>query len=58
MMRVIGANGVTLHDAKISVRAGFRDHELSALWPPGSGWQLTEGKAGRFTHGFTAEVTR
>jgi hypothetical protein len=57
MMRVIGANSVTMHDAKISVRAGFRGHELSALWPTGSGWQLTEGKAGRFTHGFAAEVS-
>jgi SAM-dependent methyltransferase len=53
MLRVLGCNGVTRHDAKISVRAGFRDHELSALWPR-EGWQLTEGRAGPFTHFFLA----
>lgn len=29
---LVGCNQVTCHDAEISVRAGFRDHELSALW--------------------------
>ena len=56
MMGLIGCNSVTVHDARISVRAGFRDQELSALWPAGTGWRLTERKAGRFTHGFIAEV--
>jgi Methyltransferase domain len=54
LMGVIGCNSVTVHDARISVRAGFRDRELSAIWPAGNGWTLEEKKAGRFTHGFVA----
>jgi hypothetical protein len=54
LLGMIGCNGVTLHDARISVRAGFRGAELSALWPGGNGWTLQEHKAGRFTHGFVA----
>jgi hypothetical protein len=54
LMGVIGCNSVTVHDARISVRAGFRDGELSAIWPGGNGWALEENKAGRFTHGFVA----
>jgi hypothetical protein len=49
-----GCNAVTRHDAPISVRAGFRDRELSAQWP-GGGWQLREGPAGLFTHLLVAE---
>jgi hypothetical protein len=56
MLGLIGCNGVTVHDATISVRAGFRDDELSSAWPREADWNLTEGKAGRFTHGFVAEV--
>jgi hypothetical protein len=55
MLRFIGCNNVTLHDAKISVRAGFRDAELSRLWPRDNGWRLTEGRAGPFTHSFVAQ---
>lgn len=54
MMGFIGCNSVTLHDARISVHAGFRDRELSAVWPGGNGWTLDERQAGRFTHGFVA----
>ncbi len=50
----IGCNAVTCHDAEISVRAGFRDRELSALWPKGSGWTKTEKSAGMFSHFFGA----
>lgn len=53
-LRMVGCNDVTQHDAKISVRAGFRDHELSALWPDGQGWQLKEWRSGSFTHAFVA----
>jgi hypothetical protein len=53
MMYLIGCNGVTVHDGRISVRAGFRDSELSNIWPQ-EGWRLDEQKAGRFTHGFIA----
>jgi hypothetical protein len=50
----IGCNDVTRHDAKISVRAGFDDHELSALWPNEQGWKLKESRAGLFSHFFEA----
>ena len=56
MLGFIGCNGVTVHDATTSVRAGFRDHELSAAWPSAAGWTLTEGRAGHFTHGFVARL--
>ena len=36
---------MTRHDAVVSVRAGFRDGELSALWPHEPGWKLDEGAA-------------
>ncbi len=54
MLLLIGCNSVTRHDANISVRAGFRDGELSALWPNEPGWRLTESRAGPFTHFFAA----
>jgi 2-polyprenyl-3-methyl-5-hydroxy-6-metoxy-1,4-benzoquinol methylase len=50
----IGCNQVTRHDAHISVRAGFADHELSALWPASSGWNLIEKPGGWASHIFTA----
>ena len=55
MLGLVGCNRVTVHDAAISVRAGFRGHELSAFWPRGAAWMLTEGEAGRFAHIFRAE---
>ena len=55
MLRLIGCNDVTRHAAKISVRAGFTENELSALWPSDSGWRLTERPAGQFTHCFVAQ---
>jgi hypothetical protein len=51
---LLGCNHVSRHDAAASVRAGFRDHELSALWPDRSGWSLHEGPAA-LSHGFTAQ---
>jgi hypothetical protein len=53
LVALLGANAVTRNDAVLSVHAGFRDHELSALWP-GDGWGLHEGAAGLFSHLFTA----
>jgi hypothetical protein len=56
----IGCNEVSLHDAIVSVRAGFAGNELSALWPrqdPGPGqdhWILQEYAARLFTHCFVA----
>jgi hypothetical protein len=34
----LGANDVTRHDAVASVKAGFRDMELSMLWPRERRW--------------------
>jgi SAM-dependent methyltransferase len=52
LLWALGCNAVTRHDAVASVRAGFRDRELSALWP--DGWQCAEYRAGLFTHCFVA----
>jgi SAM-dependent methyltransferase len=52
---LLGCNDVTSHDAVASVRAGFRGSELCALWPKGDSWQLTERRAGLFSHLFFAE---
>jgi len=55
LVRLIGCNPVTAHDAPVSVRGGFRDKELSALWPAGNrGWKLREVRAGPFGHLFFA----
>jgi SAM-dependent methyltransferase len=50
---LLGCNSVTRHDAPISVCAGFRAHELSAIWPA-TKWNLREKRAGLFTHLFAA----
>ena len=54
LLRFIGCNDVTLHDAAASIRAGFSGDELSALWPDKQNWQLTEQSAGAFSHLFIA----
>lgn len=54
LLRLVGCNRVTLHDARVSVRAGFREQELSALWPRDPCWRLSEGRSGLFTHTFMA----
>jgi hypothetical protein len=54
LLWAIGCNSVTRHDATVSVRAGFSGHELSALWPVGNDWQLTERHTGFFSHLFVA----
>jgi len=56
LVGALGANAVTRADAVLSVRAGFRGSELSALWPrPAKGWQLQEYPAGLFSHCLRAE---
>ena len=55
LLGVIGCNDVSRHDAVISVRAGFADHELSALWPISSPYRLEEYAAGLFSHCFVAQ---
>lgn len=54
-LSVIGCKPVTCHDAPISVRAGFKDRELSALWPADGKWKFTERRAGLFSHHFVAQ---
>lgn len=53
-LRAIGANAVTLHDAAVSVRAGFANAELCQLWPQGTAMDLQERRIGPFTHIFMA----
>jgi len=54
VLPLIGCNHVTRHDARVSVRAGFRGRELSAHWPVREGWELNERRAGLFSHRFVA----
>ena len=55
MVFALGANDVTRHDAVASVRAGFRDREISRLWPSNAlDWRLDERAAFPFTHVFRA----
>jgi hypothetical protein len=58
LLWAIGCNRVTRHDAAVSVRAGFRGEELSALWPDKPDWQLTEQSTGLFSHLFIAQRIR
>lgn len=55
LLGLLGCNGVTRHDARVSVRAGFRDRELTALWPRDPRWRLSERRSGPFTHTFVAD---
>jgi hypothetical protein len=55
MLRFIGCSAITLHDAEASIRAGFVRQEISALWPDKKNWQLTERRAGLFSHLFVAQ---
>jgi hypothetical protein len=54
LLWTIGCNEVSLHDAIVSVRAGFAGKELSALWPSRDRWDLDEHAARLFTHCFVA----
>jgi hypothetical protein len=58
LVGLLGANAVTREDAVLSVHAGFRDRELTRLWPaPGRDWRMHEGAAGLFSHCFSARRT-
>ena len=50
-----GCGPVTCHDGLVSMRAGFVNRELSALWPEAGRWELTEQSAGLFSHVFVAQ---
>jgi methyltransferase family protein len=54
LLGLAGCNEVTRHDAVVSVIAGFRDREISALWPAGGAWILRERPRGLFSHSFVA----
>ena len=54
LVGLLGAGPVTRQDAVLSVHAGFRGQELSALWPTNSGWMLREYPAGLFSHALLA----
>jgi hypothetical protein len=54
MLWAIGCNSVTRHDARVSIRAGFRGGEISALWPDKKNWELMERPVGFFSHLFIA----
>ena len=53
-LSLIGCGPVACHDAPVSVRAGFKGRELSALWPADGQWELLERRAGLFSHLFIA----
>ncbi len=55
LVGAIGANAVTRQDAVLSVRAGFRDQELTARWAQlGGAWHTRESSAAPFSHCFSA----
>ena len=55
LVGALGANAVTREDAVLSVHAGFRASEITALWPArGMDWQCREFAAGLFSHCFSA----
>lgn len=54
LLRLMGCNDVTRHDALASVRAGFRGREVSGLWPGQDHWHLEERPARPFGHLFLA----
>lgn len=59
LIGALGTNAVTRNDAVLSVHAGFRGSELTAMWPDvGDTWQVMEYPAGLFSHCFRAEPIR
>jgi 2-polyprenyl-3-methyl-5-hydroxy-6-metoxy-1,4-benzoquinol methylase len=55
LLPALGVSRDTLHDAVVSVRAGFRGDELSRMWPGRPrGWKVAERPAGLFSHLFVA----
>ncbi len=56
LLRGIGVNDVTRHDAAASVRAGFTGADLGRLWPGQQAARLVERAIGPFTHAFVVET--
>jgi hypothetical protein len=57
LVGLLGCNAVSRNDAVLSVHAGFRDAELTAVWPKSRSWKIAEHPAGFFTHCFVAART-
>jgi hypothetical protein len=56
LIGALGTSAVTRNDAVLSVHAGFRGDELSALWPGvDASWRVREYAAGLFSHCFIAQ---
>ncbi len=51
---LIRCNSVTRHDAHVSVRAGFREQELTRTWPQNTDFELDESDPGYASHLFFA----
>lgn len=59
LVGLVGASAVTRQDAVLSVHAGFRAAELSALWRgDGDSWHVEERAVGFFSHRFLARRAR
>lgn len=55
LLPALGVSADTRYDAIVSVRAGFRDNELSRMWSASrTGWRMEERRAGLFSHLFVA----
>ncbi len=54
LLGLLGCNGVTRHDAVVSVRAGFAQSEISRLWPESGRWALEERHVRLVSHWFLA----
>jgi hypothetical protein len=52
---LIGVDDMTCHDTAASVWAGFRNLELSDLWPKDGAWQTNERRSFPFSHVFVAQ---
>ena len=52
LVGLLGCNAVTRHDAVASVRAGFTNSDLTALWSDAANWSIQERTLGLFSHGF------
>ena len=57
LVGLLGCNAVSRNDAVLSVHAGFRDAELTAMWPGDRLWHVDEYPAGLFAHCFLATRT-
>ena len=54
LVGLLGCNAIARNDAVTSVRAGFRDSELTKVWPDALAWHTEEFDAGLFSHCFVA----